>query len=404
MIKAAVLGYGTIGSGVAEVLDINKDAIASRVGQEISLKYILDLRDFPGDKHEDIITHNFEDIINDDEVQIVVETMGGTGAAYTFVKAALQAGKHVATSNKALVAKYGTELMEIAAGNNISFLYEASVGGGIPIIRPLYDCLGADEIIEISGIMNGTTNFILTKMAKEGSNFDEVLKEAQALGFAEADPTDDVQGYDAGRKISILTSIISGRQVEFEGIHMEGITDITAEDMKYAVVLDRAIKLVATSKKTENGYYAIVSPVMLPHEHPLYPVNGVFNAIFVKGNVLGDSMFYGSGAGKLPTASAVVADVVQIAKSMDEHIPYVWSKETLSLLSYENMTRKFFVRAKGNALERAQEINDLFGAVAYVEAAGVDGEFGFITDELTESQFADKYNRLNDAITRIRLG
>ncbi len=404
MIKAAVLGYGTIGSGVAEVLDINKDAIASRVGQEISLKYILDLRDFPGDKHEDIITHNFEDIVNDEEVKIVVETMGGTGAAYTFVKAALEAGKHVATSNKALVAKYGTELMELAASKNISFLYEASVGGGIPIIRPLYDCLCADEVLEISGIMNGTTNFILTKMAKEGSDFDEVLKEAQSLGFAEADPTDDVQGYDAGRKISILTSIVSGQQVEFEGIHMEGITEITAEDMKYAVVLDRAIKLVATSKKTEDGYYAIVSPVLLPHEHPLYPVNGVFNAIFVKGNVLGDSMFYGSGAGKLPTASAVVADVVQIAQNMDRHIPYVWSKDTLSLLNYEDMSRRFFVRAKGSAADRQQEISELFGAVAFVEAAGVEGEFGFITDELTEREFADKYSKLNDAITRIRLG
>ncbi|MCR5785019.1 MAG: homoserine dehydrogenase [Eubacterium sp.] len=404
MIKTAILGYGTIGSGAAEVLEINKKAIAERVGEEISLKYILDRKDVSGDKREALVTTDFEKIVNDDEVKIVIETMGGTGAAYTFVKAALEAGKSVATSNKALVAKYGTELMEIAKAKNASFLYEASVGGGIPIIRPLYDALCADEVEEISGIMNGTTNFILTKMAKEGSDFSEVLKEAQSLGFAEADPTDDVEGYDAGRKISILTSIVSGKQVNFEGVHMEGITKITAEDMKYALVLDRAIKLVATSKKTDKGYYAVVSPVMLPDSHPLYPVNGVFNAIFVKGNVLGDSMFYGSGAGMLPTASAVIADVVNIAKNLGKHIPYDWSKEELKLLNYEDMTRKFFVRASGEVKEREKEITELFGDVAFVEAAGIKGEFGFVTEEMSEKDFAGKYDKLNNKITRIRLG
>ncbi len=404
MIKTAILGYGTIGSGAAEVLEVNKEVIKQRVGEEISLAYILDRKDLSGDPRAGLVTTDFDKILNDDEVKIVIETMGGTGAAYTFVKAALEAGKSVATSNKALVAKYGTELMEIAREKNVSFLFEASVGGGIPIIRPLYDALGGDEIEEISGIMNGTTNFILTKMAKEGSDFDEVLKEAQSLGFAEADPTDDVEGYDAGRKISILTSIVSGKQVNFEGVHMEGITGITAEDMKYALVLDRAIKLVATSKKTDKGYYAIVSPVMLSDSHPLYPVNGVFNAIFVKGNMLGDSMFYGSGAGKLPTASAVIADVVNIAKNMGRHIPYVWSGEELALLNYEDMTRKFFVRASGDIKEREAEITSLFGDVAFVEASGLKGEFGFVTEEMTEKSFADKYEKLADKITRIRLG
>ena len=404
MIKTAILGYGTIGSGAAEVLEVNKEVIKQRVGEEISLAYILDRKDLSGDPRAGLVTTDFDKILNDDEVKIVIETMGGTGAAYTFVKAALEAGKSVATSNKALVAKYGTELMEIAREKNVSFLFEASVGGGIPIIRPLYDALGGDEIEEISGIMNGTTNFILTKMAKEGSDFDEVLKEAQSLGFAEADPTDDVEGYDAGRKISILTSIVSGKKVNFEGVHMEGITGITAEDMKYALVLDRAIKLVATSKKTDKGYYAIVSPVMLSDSHPLYPVNGVFNAIFVKGNMLGDSMFYGSGAGKLPTASAVIADVVNIAKNMGRHIPYVWSGEELALLNYEDMTRKFFVRASGDIKEREAEITSLFGDVAFVEASGLKGEFGFVTEEMTEKSFADKYEKLADKITRIRLG
>lgn len=329
MIKAAIMGYGTIGSGVLEVLQINQSSIAKRVGDGIEVKYILDLRDFPGEPIQDKIVHDYKTIAEDEEVRIVVETMGGVEPAYTFVKTMLEAGKHVTTSNKALVAAKGAELIALAKEKNVNFMFEASVGGGIPIIRPLNSCLTADEIEEITGIVNGTTNYMMTKMSEEGSEFADVLKDAQEKGYAEKDPTADIEGYDACRKIAILTSLVCGQQVDFEDIHTEGITKITATDIKYAKAMGRAIKLLASSKKTEGGYVAMVAPYLLPKTHPLYSVNDVFNAIFVHGNVLGDAMFYGSGAGKLPTASAVVADVVEMAKNLGKNIPVEWSSKKL---------------------------------------------------------------------------
>ena len=316
MVQIAVLGYGTVGSGVVEVIDTNHESINRKAGDEINIKYVLDLRDFPGDPVQEILVHDFETIINDPEVDIIVEVMGGLEPAYTFTRRALEAGKSVCTSNKELVAEHGVELLELARKNNINYLFEASCGGGIPIIRPLNSSLTADEIDEVTGILNGTTNYILTKMASDGSEFEEALKEAQNYGYAERNPEADVEGYDACRKIAILSSLAYGNHVRYEDIYTEGITKITAADIKYAVAMGTSIKLLATSRKMEEGFYAMVSPVMISKKSPLYSVNGVFNAIFIHGNVLGDAMFYGSGAGKLPTASAVVSDVVDCAKHL----------------------------------------------------------------------------------------
>ena len=325
MINIAVLGYGTVGSGVVEVINTNHESINKRAGDEINIKYVLDLRDFPGDPVEKVLVHDYEVIVNDPEVDIVVEVMGGIEPAYTFVKRALQAGKSVSTSNKALVAKHGSELMEIAKEKNINFLFEASCGGGIPIIRALNSSLTADEIDEITGILNGTTNYMLYKMSTENCDFDTVLKEAQAKGYAEADPTADVGGADACRKIAILSSLAYGKFLNYEDIYTEGITKITPADMEYAKELGMTIKLLATSRRIGDSFYAMVAPFLVGQSSPLYSVNDVFNAVFVHGNVLGDAMFYGSGAGKLPTASAVVADVVDEAKHLHRNIMTNWS-------------------------------------------------------------------------------
>lgn len=399
MIKVAVMGYGTVGSGVVEVLDINRNSIAKRAGDEIVVKYVLDLRDFPGEPIQEKIVHDYQTIENDPEVQIVVETMGGLEPAYTFVKAMLNAGKHVTTSNKALVAAKGAELIALAKEKNVNFMFEASVGGGIPIIRPLNSSLTADEIEEITGIVNGTTNYMMTKMSEEGSEFDDVLKDAQAKGYAEKDPTADIEGYDACRKIAILTSLVCGQQVDFEDIHTEGITKISATDIKYAKAMGRAIKLLASSKKVDEGYVAMVAPFLLPQTHPLYSVNGVFNAIFVHGNVLGDAMFYGSGAGKLPTASAVVSDVVDMAKHLDVNIALEWSSKKLELVDYKNLKNRYFVRTTADkaAVERA------FGSVEYVVAEGVSGELGFVTESMSEADYEKRVASLGVVLQMIRV-
>ncbi len=400
MIKIAVMGYGTIGSGVVEVLATNKDSIAKRAGDEIEVKYVLDLRDFPGDPIEDKVVHDYQTIVNDPEVSVVVETMGGVEPAYTFVKAMLEAGKHVTTSNKALVADKGAELIALAKAKNVNFLFEASVGGGIPIIRPLNSCLTADEIEEITGILNGTTNYMMTKMSNEGLEFEDVLKDAQEKGYAEKDPSADIEGYDACRKIAILTSLVCGQQVDFNDIHTEGITKISATDIKYAKQMGRVIKLLASSKKTENGYSAMVAPFLLSPEHPLYNVNDVFNAIFVHGNVLGDAMFYGSGAGKLPTASAVVADIVDIAKHLNRNILIEWSSKKLELVDYKKAENVFFVRTTADKAK----IESVFGNVEFVEVEGITGEIGFVTTSMKEETFATKAAELGNVLSVIRVG
>ena len=399
MVNIAVMGYGTVGSGVVEVIETNGARINQRIGDELNVKYVLDLRDFPGDPIQEKIIHDFETIIQDEEIKIVVEVMGGIEPAYTFVKRSLQAGKSVATSNKALVAKHGAELLSIAKEKNINFLFEASVGGGIPIIRPLNSCLTADEIEEITGIVNGTTNYMLTKMTEEGSEFDDVLKDAQAKGYAEKDPTADIEGYDACRKIAILTSLVCGQQVDFEDIHTEGITKITATDIRYAKTMGRAIKLLASSHKVGDGYVAMVAPFLLPATHPLYNVNDVFNAIFVHGNVLGDAMFYGSGAGKLPTASAVVADIVDMAKHLDTNIAVEWSSKKLELVDYRNVENCYFVRTSADE----KRIEEVFGEVSYVTAEGVSGETGFVTARMSEADYEKKAAELGSVLQMIRV-
>lgn len=384
MIKVAIMGYGTVGSGVYEVIKTNQKSIDKKVGQELQIKYVLDLREFPGDPVMDVLTHDFEDIINDDEVKIVAEVMGGLHPAYEFTKRCLEAGKSVCTSNKELVAEHGAELIQLAKDHQVNYLFEASVGGGIPIIRPLNSSLTADVILEISGILNGTTNYMLTKMDREGLGYMDVLKEAQHKGYAELHPEADVEGWDACRKIAILTSLASGNQVDFRDIYTEGITKVTVEDFVYAKKLNRAIKLLATSKKVGDTYCAMVSPVLIASGHPLYTVNDVFNAVFVKGNMLGDSMFYGAGAGKLPTASAVAGDMVDAARHLGKIITLFWEPEKLELAPMGQMTRRFFVRMKDDAKPET-----LFGDGERIDA-GASGEIGFITPVMSEADYAEK--------------
>ena len=400
MIKIAVLGYGTVGSGVVKVLNTNANIIAKRAGQEVEVKYVLDLRDFPGDPVERKVVHDFNVILDDPEISIVVETMGGTKPAYEYVKKSLLSGKSVCTSNKELVAAYGAELVHIAKSKSANFLFEASVGGGIPVIRPLNQSLTADTIEQINGILNGTTNYILTKMANDGSDFEDVLKEAQELGYAEKDPTADVEGYDACRKIAILTSLAYGQQVDYQDIYTEGITKITAEDFKYARSMGASIKIFGSSKKVGGRLYAMVAPQMIKSDNPLFAVNDVFNAICVTGNMLGDVMFYGKGAGKEATASAVVSDVVDAVKHMNINVMTIWEDEKLPVAPMDEMKNRFFVRIGAAEKEKAMKAFDEIEAVD----AGIDGEFGFVTGVMTEGEFNDTMAEFETFITRIRVG
>lgn len=402
MINIAVLGYGTIGSGVVEVLNTNGDSIGKRAGDVINVKYVLDLREFPGDPIMEKLVHDIDIILNDPEVSIIAEVMGGTEPAYTFVKNALLKGKSVVTSNKELVAKHGAELLKVAKANNVNFLFEASVGGGIPIIRPLNQSLTADEIVEITGILNGTTNYILSKMSDEGLDFAQALKDAQNKGYAEKNPTADIEGFDACRKIAILSSLAYGMQVDFEDIYTEGITRITDSDIRYAKRLDARIKLFATSIKDEdNNVHAMVAPVMIKCNHPLYSVNDVFNGIFVRGNVIGDVMFYGSGAGKLPTASAVVADIVDAAKHVGKNIWTIWSSKKLELTHINKVQHRFFIRLKSDSDDVLELVKDLFGEVEAVHEESIKDEYAFITKLMTEDSLSKVKDQLGDRVINI---
>lgn len=384
MIKVAVLGYGNIGSGVVQVLLKNKETIAKKAGDEIVPACVLDLRDFPGDVMEDKVVKDINLITQNPEISIVVETMGGTKPAYAFVKACLEAGKHVATSNKELVAAHGPELLEIAKAHHVSFLFEASVGGGIPIIRPLVSSITSDAVTEITGILNGTTNYMLTKMSEDGLDYDAVLEDAQERGYAERNPAADVEGHDARRKIAILSSLAFGKYVDYEDVYTEGITKITSADFAYAKVLGSRIKLFGTSKKKDDGSIStMVCPVMITNEHPLFAVNDVMNAILVRGESMGDLMFYGAGAGKLPTASAVVADVVNAARNpkITEIAPYEPGKMTVS--DHLKSTHSYFVRVKGSD---ANAVAESFKAKQIVDA-GIADEFGLVTAEWAENEF-----------------
>lgn len=400
MVKVAVLGYGNIGSGVVTVIQENQAIIEKKIDNEIEVKYVLDLRDFPGDSMEHKLVHDVNIILEDPEIQIVCETMGGVEPAYTFSKKALLAGKSVCTSNKELVAAHGAELLETARKQNVNYMFEASVGGGIPIIRPLNNSLTPEKIEAVTGIMNGTTNYMLTKMAKEGCSYEAVLKEAQEKGYAEKNPAADVEGYDACRKIAILSSLMCGKTVDYNDIYTEGITKITDKDFMYARKMNMSIKLLAMSKDVDGELLAMVAPFMISENHPLYAVNDVFNGILVHGNMLDDAMFYGRGAGKLPTASAVVSDVMECARNLHRNLPVYWSDEKMTMKHMDETSKRFFVRAKADALA---SIRLAFGMIEKIEVPELPEEFGFITDVMTEKEYRHREQTAEGVLGMIRV-
>ena len=398
MIKVAILGYGTVGCGVYRVLQINRETIARRVGEELCVAYVLDLREFPGDPVMDVLTHNYDDILSDESVRIVVETMGGLKPAYDFTKKALLAGKSVCTSNKELVAEHGVELRNIAKEKNVNYLFEASCGGGIPIIHALDGALTADEIDSVSGILNGTTNYILTAMAKSGDTFEEALSAAQDMGYAERHPEADIEGWDACRKIAILSSLAYGRHISYKNVHTEGITAIDPTDIAYAERLGMRIRLLAMSKRTAEGTWAMVAPMLVPSDNMLYHVEGVLNAVCVHGNALGDAMFYGSGAGSLPTASAVAGDVISAARHLSRTMASDWTGETMPLLGVDDVRHSFFARFAGDE----DAAKSAFGNVTIVSGVA-DGEIGVVTEEMAEKDFVRACEASGAVIKTLRL-
>lgn len=402
MTKVAILGYGVVGSGVYEVLRTNAKSITRKSGKNIDIKYIIDIRDFPEHPEHQLFIKDFDTVLNDPEVDIVAEVIGGTKPAYDFTKRALLAGKNVVTSNKELVAACGTELLQIAADNNVRYLFEASVGGGIPIIRPMHQCLAANEITSIIGILNGTTNYILTQMVKEGKSFETALADAQAKGYAEANPAADIEGIDACRKIAILSSLAYGKQVDCDKIDTRGITELTLTDVKYADKLGYSIKLIGYSKLENDRITILVSPMMIPHDNSLSGVDDVFNAIMVSGNAIGDAMFYGRGAGKLPTASAVVADIIDIASGVAGGGPAIlWSRAEADYIS--NISESVFKNFVRTASADSEKVKELFGDVGVTTVEGCSGEFAFITAEIKQSDLDAKLHKLSGVKQVIRV-
>ena len=394
MVNVAILGFGTVGSGVAEVLTKNSGSIAQRTRDLINLKYILDVRDFPGSPFADKFVKDFSEIENDPEVDIVVETIGGATIAKEFTERALRAGKSVVTSNKELVATCGYDLLQIAKEKKVSYLFEASVGGGIPIIRPLSQCLAANEIMEVYGILNGTTNYILTRMIKAGLPFEVALKEAQDNGYAERDPSADIEGHDACRKICILSAIAFGRHVYPEQVPTEGITGVTLADVDYAAAAGKKIKLLGRAIMNEDGKVtAYVAPHLVDQSNPLAGVEDVFNAITVKGDAIGDVMFYGRGAGKLPTASAVVADVIDAAKHIHTKKYLDWAQGGEEVCKApDGLTSRWYVRANSGA----DDVAEVLDAVDFLKSdAAVEGEIAFLTGEMTRGELDEKLAGLN---------
>ena len=384
MIKIAICGYGVVGRGVAEVLLENADSISRNSAEEIQLKYILDRLEFPGDPFESLVIHDFSTIETDPEIRVVIETMGGVGAAYDFTKRALLAGKSVVTSNKELVASRGSELIAIAKERNLNYLFEASVGGGIPIIRPITQCLTANKLDEVYGILNGTTNYILTEMIQNSASFTDALAQAQANGFAEADPTADIEGHDAARKICILSNLCFGKQIDPDQISTQGITGITLADVEYAKRLGCKIKLLGRSLRTgPDTATAYVAPHLLSSSSLLSNVDGVMNGIVVHGNALGDAMFYGAGAGARPTASAVVADIIDAVKHMSARKYLDWDPAPDGYFTNSSYVRsRWYVRSETSL----QQIGWAFGKVNFVSYTGAAAsEYAFATDYLDEN-------------------
>ncbi len=383
MVAIAVLGHGTVGSGVVEVLTKNSESINKRAGESIEIKRILDLRDFDV-PYADKFTKDFADIENDPEIKIVVECMGGCTFAYDYAKRALLAGKSVVTSNKEMVAEKGYELLTIAKERNLNFLFEASVGGGIPIIRPLSQCMAANEVYEIAGILNGTTNYILTRMINEGVSFEECLKTAQELGYAERDPSADVDGHDACRKICILASLAFGKHVYPESVKTEGIRNISSEDVKYCVAWGGAVKLIGRVVMNPDGRVFInVAPRFVPHSCQLSTIDDVFNGILVRGDATGDVVFYGRGAGKLPTASAVVADVIDCVKHIKARKYLYWEDAEAGMVaSYDDEPCRMYMRVEGEGIKAA--VSEICGCAEYIERQDVpENEAGFVSEMKT---------------------
>lgn len=391
MINVAVMGYGTVGSGVVEVLRMNAESINERVGKKVKLKYILDIRDFPDGPYKDLMTKNFEDIKNDESVKVVAETMGGINPAYEYTKELLNAGKHVITSNKELVSIHGTELLQLAKEKNVNYLFEASVGGGIPIIGPLYRCMSSNDITEIAGILNGTTNYILTQMIKNGERFDVALKDAQKKGYAEVNPEADIEGIDACRKIAILSSLMCGFYINPDKVNTQGITNVTLADVKYAEKMNCVIKLIGHSKLVNNRIYAKVAPMLINKTHPLASVEDVFNAIMVKGNAVDDVMFYGKGAGMMPTASAVTADMIDACKHLNRHIGIIWSqREDDIYCDPSEIKNSYFIRIKSNE-DIKNDLRSIVNIKKIIENVNVN-EIGVITEEVYESEIDEIFN------------
>lgn len=389
-VGVAILGFGVVGSGVAQVLEENREQIESRAGVPVRVRYILDRKDLSATAYAGLAAKDMETILADPEVQVVVEAIGGVGAALDYTRRALETGKSVVTSNKELVAKHGYELMELAREHGVSYLYEASVGGGIPIIHPLKQCLAANEITEITGILNGTTNYILTRMIRSGLSFKEALKEAQAKGYAEQDPTADVEGHDACRKICILASLAFGRHIYPEQVATEGISGVTLADVAYADSCGRKVKLLGRAIHRPDGRVtAFVAPHLVDGENPLAGVEDVFNAITVKGNAIGDVMFYGRGAGKLPTASAVVSDVMEAARTMGQPKYLDWRPGGEDVTHPDDdVASAWYVRGNGEP----EALREAFGEVSFLARAGAPaGETAILTGPMTRDELKGRY-------------
>ena len=394
------MGYGTVGAGVYEAVVTNQKVIAAEIGEALEVKRILDLRKFPGDPAEKLITDKFSDIEEDEEISLVVETMGGTTPAYEFVKAALLKGKHVVTSNKALVAAHGTELLQIARDRKVNFFFEAAVGGGIPVIRTLGTGYQGQVITEITGILNGTTNYILTRMDREGAEFGDVLADAQRLGYAERNPEADIEGHDTCRKIAILSSLVTGKEVNFEDVYTEGISKIDSTDFRYALELKASIKLVGAAQFAGDQVTVSVFPLLVSDENPLYAVQGVYNGIVIKGNLLGTTMLYGSGAGKLPTASAVLADMMEAAKHKNENVRFGWTAEKQAVTSHESEKHRYFVRLSGDAASLAAA-KEQFEAERVIQLPGLE-EVAIVSAPMTEFTYRERAVKVPNILAMIR--
>ena len=405
MINVAIMGHGVVGSGTAEILINHNNRISERVKTDLNVKYILDLRDFDELSYSDKFTKNFNDILNDDSVEVVAEVMGGLNPAYDFVKKCLLKGKSVVTSNKELVAAKGAELIKIAEENNVNFLFEASVGGGIPVLRPIVQCLAANEITEISGILNGTTNYILNKMIVDNMDFDTALKLAQDKGYAEKNPAADIEGHDACRKICVLAALAFGKHIYPEQVLTEGITNITLDDISAADTLGYVIKLIANAKKLENGKItASVRPTLVNRDNIISSVNGVFNAVMVTGDQTGEVMFYGKGAGKEATASAVVADIMDCIKHIHARKYLSWEDGSDDYVETSSANKnKMFVRITSQNFEKLQEnFSAVFGNTINNPVKNqYRKEIAFITEPMLKSELENMLSSFENSNYKI---